>query len=93
MRLPVAATAVDGVPELVNHGVTGLLSRPGEPLELAKNVSWLLSELDEAKRMGQRGYNRVVPAFDVDNMVRSIERVYDRVLTAAPSERASLAAA
>ncbi len=92
MRLPVAATAVDGVPELVYHGVTGLLSRPREPLELAKNVLWLLSEPGEARKMGQRGYERAVPAFDVDHMVRSIEGVYDQVLAANTNERVTLAA-
>ncbi len=93
MRLPVAATAVDGVPELVEHGVTGLLSKPRDTSALAQNVLWLLNDPVEARRMGARGHSRVVPAFDVDHMVRSIERVYERVLATAGGQQVELAPA
>ena len=43
MSVPVAATAVDGVPELVDHEMTGLLSAPRDPGQLAENIVWLLT--------------------------------------------------
>jgi glycosyltransferase involved in cell wall biosynthesis len=78
--VPVAATAVDGVPELVTHQQTGLLSPPGDPVRLAENMVWLLEHPEEAQRMKQRARNRVVPAFSAERMVEQIEALYERLL-------------
>lgn len=81
MSVPVAATAVDGVPELVTHEQTGLLSPPRDPARLAENVVWLLDHPQEAQQMGRCGRERVVPTFSADKMVEEIEALYERLLT------------
>lgn len=78
--VPVAATAVDGVPELVTHQETGLLSPAGEPAQLAENIVWLLDHPDAAQRMRDRAKKRVVPAFGAERMVEQIENLYERLL-------------
>jgi glycosyltransferase involved in cell wall biosynthesis len=78
--VPVAATAVDGVPELVTHQQTGLLSPPGDPARLAENIIWLLDCPEEAQRMKQCARNRVVPTFSAERMVEQIEALYERLL-------------
>lgn len=80
MNVPVAATRVGGVPELVIDKETGLLSEPGEPLQLAENISWLLDHPVEAKRMSTHAYARVVPAFSGQRMVERIEAFYEHLL-------------
>jgi glycosyltransferase involved in cell wall biosynthesis len=80
MGVPVTATAVDGVPELVTHRQTGLLSPPGEPARLAENIAWLLDHPEEAQKMRQRARSRVVPAFSAERMVERIEALYERLL-------------
>ena len=80
MGVPVAATAVDGVPELVTHQQTGLLSPPGAPPRLAENVIWLLDHPEEAQKMKQCARNRVVPTFSAERMVEQIEALYERLL-------------
>jgi len=80
MGVPAAATAVDGVPELVTHQQTGLLSPPGDPIQLAENIVGLLEHPDEAHKMGQRAHNRVVPTFSAERMVENIEALYERLL-------------
>ena len=80
MGVPVAATAVDGVPELVTHQQTGLLSFPGDPIQLADNIVWLLDHPEEAQRMTQSARNRVVPTFSAERMVEQIEVLYERLL-------------
>lgn len=80
MGVPAAATAVDGVPELVTHQKTGLLSPPSDPALLAENIVWLLDNPDEAHRMGQDGKSRVVPTFSAERMVEKIEALYERLL-------------
>jgi glycosyltransferase involved in cell wall biosynthesis len=80
MGVPVAATAVDGVPELVTHQQTGLLSPPGDPAGLAENIVWLLEHPEEAQKMGQSAKKRVVPKFSAEQMVEKIEALYERLL-------------
>lgn len=80
MSVPVVVTAVDGMPELVTHKKTGLLSPPREPARLAENIMWLLDHPEEAERIRQRARNRVVPTFSAERMVEQIEALYERLL-------------
>ncbi len=80
MGLPVAATNVNGVPELVAHGKTGMLSPPREPIQLAANITWLLDHPSEAREMGARARERVLSAFGIEMMVAQIEELYERFL-------------
>lgn len=56
--LPVIATAVDGTPEVVLDGETGLLVPPEDPAALAQSVNRLLSDRQLAARMGRAGRAR-----------------------------------
>jgi glycosyltransferase involved in cell wall biosynthesis len=78
--VPVAATAVDGVPELVTHNETGLLSPPGDPVRLAENITWSLDHPDETQRMKQSARDRVEPTFSAERMVERIEALYQQLL-------------
>ncbi|MEZ4662556.1 MAG: glycosyltransferase family 4 protein [Caldilineaceae bacterium] len=78
--VPVVATNVDGVPELVTHGETGLLSPPGDPARFAQQILWQLNHPAEATAMSQAARARVAPTFGSDKMVRQIEQLYDRLL-------------
>lgn len=80
MRVPIAATAVNGVPELVAHRKTGLLSPPKDFARLAVNILWLLDHPEEAREMCQRGRERVLPDFCADRMVEQIAALYERLL-------------
>jgi glycosyltransferase involved in cell wall biosynthesis len=84
MGIPVAATAVDGVPELVVHEQTGLLSAPRDPTALAANILRLLDHPDEAQRMAQAAKRRVVPAFGAAQMVDRIDALYWKLLHEQP---------
>lgn len=79
---PVVATAVGGVPELVEDGVTGLLVEPGNPQRLAEAILRLLKEPAEARQMGQRGYDRLRREFSMDVIVERMESLYRSVLRA-----------
>jgi glycosyltransferase involved in cell wall biosynthesis len=77
---PVVATAVNGVPDLIAAGSTGLLAPPGEPAALAEGVRWLLDHPAEARRMGQQGRDRVLAAFAPAVMCRLLDQAYARLL-------------
>jgi glycosyltransferase involved in cell wall biosynthesis len=77
---PVAATAVNGVVDIVKHGSTGLLSAPADPEALARNVAWLIDHPAEARRMGEAGATRVRALFQPAVMCSLIDRTYARLL-------------
>jgi colanic acid/amylovoran biosynthesis glycosyltransferase len=63
MGLPVVVTNVGGVPELVRQGVDGLLVEPGRPDQMAEAIRRILSDSDQAQRMGEAGMQRVRASF------------------------------
>jgi glycosyltransferase involved in cell wall biosynthesis len=77
---PVVATAVNGVPDLVTPGATGLLAPPAAPDALAECVRWMLDHPAEARRMGEQGRARVLATFEPAVMCRLLDRDYARLL-------------
>jgi len=73
---PIVATNVDGAKEVIIHGVNGFLIEPSDLNRLAERVIWLIKHRDSAEKMGQKGREMVLPAFDIDRMVRDIEKLY-----------------
>jgi glycosyltransferase involved in cell wall biosynthesis len=80
MSLPVAVTPVGGVPELIIHKETGLLSPPGDPAGLADNIIWLLDHPQEARNMGKRARQKVLSDFSAEKMIEQIENLYESSL-------------
>ena len=77
---PVVASAVNGVPDLVRPGETGLLAEPGDPEAVARCVLWLLDHPVEAKRMGRQGRAAAVEVFKPEHMCAVLDDTYSRLL-------------
>ena len=78
--LPVVATVVGGVPEVVVDGVTGFLVPPLNPVALAEALLSLLQDPARCKAMGRAGYKRVKQCFSMEQMTRQIESLYEELL-------------
>ena len=81
---PVVATAVNGVPDLVEPGATGLLAKPQDPDGLARAVLWMIEHPDEARRMGEIGRARVRSIFVPAQMCMLLDASYRRLLGMPP---------
>jgi glycosyltransferase involved in cell wall biosynthesis len=77
--VPVVATAVGGVPELVVDGETGALVRPRAPDEVAEAVGHLFGSPAAARTMGAAGRARARERFTLERMVTSLEQLYREV--------------
>ncbi|MGZ8512761.1 MAG: glycosyltransferase [Candidatus Limnocylindria bacterium] len=82
-RVPVMASAVGGIPEVVTDGVDGLLVTPGDPGALAAAATRLLTDRELRGRLGDAGYRTVAERFSIDAQVRRIEELYDEELARA----------
>jgi glycosyltransferase involved in cell wall biosynthesis len=78
--LPVVATCVGGVPELVEDGVTGFLVPPGDPAALAEALQKVLDDSELRHGMGHAGREKALREFSLDDMLRKTRRVYEEVL-------------
>ncbi len=79
--LPVVASAVGGIRELVQHGHTGYLVPPRDPQALADRICGLLTLPDQATAWGAHGRALVESRYSFDRMVSSITTLYDQALT------------
>jgi glycosyltransferase involved in cell wall biosynthesis len=73
---PVVASNVEGIPEIVIDGVTGLLVPAGEPAAIARAVCALLADRERRMEMGRSARSQVERHFDIRATVRCYEDVY-----------------
>ena len=76
MGLPIVATRVGGVPEVVDDGVTGFLVPPRDPQALADKLLLLANNPELRRQMGERGRERVKRLFDFSRIMIELERLY-----------------
>ncbi|HOJ20800.1 MAG TPA: glycosyltransferase, partial [Armatimonadota bacterium] len=82
--LPVVASRVGAIPELVVEGETGFLVPPGDADALAQAVNLLLDESGLRERMGRAGWQRAREEFDI---ARNGRRLVDLALRAREEAR------
>jgi len=73
---PIVATAVDGVPEILEDGKTGFLVPPNNPSALADAVIRMLEHRDEACQIGETAQRLVPPRFPLRRMIEQTENLY-----------------
>jgi glycosyltransferase involved in cell wall biosynthesis len=69
MKLPVISTRHSGIPEVVEHGVNGLLVRPSDAEALKQAIGCLLDDPTLARQLGECGRQTVAAKFDLETNV------------------------
>ncbi len=75
-RVPIIATRVGGIPEMLEHERTALLAEPKSPEDLTAGVKRILSDRDLATRITDAGYHDVVNRFSESRMISEILKTY-----------------
>ena len=77
LRLPVVATNVGGVPEIIKDGENGYLAKPASVESLADALECMLADPSQWKIMGELGYRRYQDSFRGEKSVKKFfERYY-----------------
>ncbi len=71
-QTPVVATKIGGMTEIVNDGVTGLLTDPGDIQALTKAITKIISEPDTASKMREAGRKKVLQYYTWEQIVKSL---------------------
>jgi alpha-maltose-1-phosphate synthase len=78
----VVASAVGGIPEVVDDGETGLLVPPADPDALAAAVNELVADPERARRMGEAGRRRAVEQFSWRAVAEQTVALYEQLVGA-----------
>ncbi len=84
-RKPVIATRVGGLPEVVDHGKTGILIPPNDAGKLARAVGKLLADREAAQQMGKNGHQKLKAELSWETIAEKTMQVYQQCLKAQPS--------
>lgn len=79
--IPVVAPKVGGIPEILQHGKTGLLIPPNAPMALAEAVCELLSKPQNIARYGKEAKLWAMKEFSIETMIRRLEEFLEQVGT------------
>lgn len=80
---PVVATDVGGAREAIRDGETGYLVKPGDDESMAERIISLLSDVERARSMGERGRQVAQERFSCDALFERTHNLYDRLLSEA----------
>ncbi|MBI2625235.1 MAG: glycosyltransferase family 4 protein [Candidatus Nealsonbacteria bacterium] len=74
-ELPIVATRVGALPEIINDGVNGFLIKPGDSQEIAEKIVWLSEHPSEAIKMAGKARERIEKGFGLQEMVQKTEKL------------------
>jgi glycosyltransferase involved in cell wall biosynthesis len=80
LGLPVVASSIGGIREVVTDGKTGLLVPPGDPVALAGAIGRLFDDPELARRLSTAAQESVRERFSVEAMVHGVSDIYREVL-------------
>jgi glycosyltransferase involved in cell wall biosynthesis len=78
----IVATCVGGIPEQIDDGVHGLLTRSDEPIEFADALRRLLCDSNLARSLGENARRRAIQEFDWSHITTQYLAVYSRAAAA-----------
>lgn len=84
--LPVIASRIGALADIVEEGVTGLLFEPGDADDLADKMTWAVSHPEEMAAMGQNTRNKYQEAFSPEVNYRQLMAIYEAAILESASE-------
>ena len=80
LKIPVVATDIEGISEIITNGVTGILVPKEEPDKLANAVNQLLDNKEKIKEITENGYDFVMKNFTWDALLPKYIEFYEKLM-------------
>src|SRR5208282_2367797 len=84
-RLPVVASDVSGISEVIRNGETGLLVQQRDPAALAKAIRTVLANRETALKMAEKGQSLILEMFDPEKNHKNVFDLYSSNVVAGGS--------
>ncbi len=79
LKKPCVSTASGGPEEVIENGVTGLLT-DHTPEDFAKKASYYIDNPDQREKAGKEGKKRSKQIFSIEEMIKTLDEIYDELL-------------
>ena len=79
-RVPVVATAVGGVTEIIKDPINGVIVQPGDPQALADKIKESLADEQETQTRVDQAFNTIKADYNVDRWVQKFQDLYEKVV-------------
>ena len=76
-RVPIVATSVGGIPEIIEDGVSGMLCDSRDPQSLAKSIIFLLDNPKAGREISRTAYDQFLNEYTLEKMVKGYETAYN----------------
>lgn len=86
----VIGTRVAGIPEQIDHGLTGMTVQPGNSVEIANALAYLLREPSIRNKMGERGLEKFLREYQYQHVMMRFVQFYSSLLSETESMRPNL---
>jgi len=80
LKVPIIATNVGGIPELIENNVNGILVKPNEPTQLLDSINELLLDEEKAKKLSEKGYDFVMNNLTWEILLPKYIKFYENLL-------------
>jgi len=80
LKVPIVATNVGGIPELIETNVSGILVPPNDPNQLLKAVNGLLEDKEAAKKIVESGYDFVIENLTWEILLPKYVKFYEDLI-------------
>lgn len=80
--LPIVATRIGGVPEIITDGREGVLVSPSDPLALSRSIIHILEDEPLRKKMVKKAREKVSIQFSLEKMITEMSKIYRQVTMA-----------
>jgi glycosyltransferase involved in cell wall biosynthesis len=78
--LPIVATCVGGLPDLIQEGINGFLVPPGQAGELADKIAFLIRDCQLRQKMQRESYRLAQDQFEIEQYVNQLVSIYRALL-------------
>jgi len=75
-KLPIIATAVGGIPEMIENNVNGLLISPADPHEISDSINKILNNPELGNKLSENAYQTVNQKFSFQKMIEETKNLY-----------------
>jgi glycosyltransferase involved in cell wall biosynthesis len=76
----VIATSVGGIPEIIKQGKTGILVKPGDYVQLANAIQFLLDNTDVREKIASKGREHVISQYSLEVVSMKLYNIYAQLL-------------
>ena len=75
-KLPIIATNVGGIPEIIDDEENGFLVKPKNTKEIEEKLKYLTKNEEERKKIGEKAFQKLIDNFSFEKMILKTDKIY-----------------